>query len=168
MLIGHIAISLLEHRYLKADLAPVLIAGMAPDILDKTLCQVLHLTPSGRMYGHTLLGLALSTGLVALLWGRRTAWSWALGYLSHLVADGAGVPWLYPFVHYDFNPSPGLWENFLRYLSSPLKLLPELFLCLWAGLTAVPSRFPIPKIGSGKNRNLSSTDKTEFNGIFFR
>jgi len=142
LLIGHIAISLLEHRYLKADLAPVLIAGMAPDILDKTLCQVLHLTPNGRMAGHTLLGLALSTGLIALVWGRRAAWSWALGYVSHLIADGAHVPWLYPFAAYEFPPSPSLWENLLRYLSSPLKLLPEIFLCLCVGLSTYLS--PIP------------------------
>lgn len=138
MLIGHLAISLLEHRYLKADLAPVLIAGIAPDLVDKTLCQVLHLTPSGRMFGHTLLGLALSTSLIALLWGRRPAWSWALGYLSHLLADGDHIPWLYPFIAYEFPPSPPLWETLLRYLSRPLHLLPELILCFWAGLSTSP------------------------------
>ncbi len=134
MIFGHLAISVLQHRYFKATLAPVMIAGMAPDIVDKTLCQVLRLTPSGRMAGHTLLGLAISAGFVALVWGKRAAWSWALGYLGHLVADAGGeVPWFYPFAHYDFHPSPGLWATLMRKLNEPLTLLPELLLCIWAG-----------------------------------
>ncbi len=114
-----------------------MIAGLMPDIVDKTLCQLLHLTPSGRMAAHTLFGLAISAGVVALIWGKRAAWSWALGYLGHLVADAGGdVPWLYPFVHYDFPPSPSLWESLMNKLSHPLTLLPELFLCAWAGFAA--------------------------------
>jgi len=78
MLFGHLAISALQHRYLKADLVPVVVAGVLPDVVDKTLCQVLHLTPSGRMFGHTLAGLGLSALCVTpagwsrgciLLWG---------------------------------------------------------------------------------------------------
>ena len=87
MLAGHLGVSVLAHRYLKADLVPVVVAGVIPDVVDKALCQGLHLLPNGRMWGHTLLGLAVSTVLVRLLWGRQTAWSWAVGYLGHLVAD---------------------------------------------------------------------------------
>lgn len=134
MIIGHLGISTLLHQYAKTDLAPVMIGGMMPDIVDKTLCQILRLTPSGRMAGHTLLGLALSTGLVALIGGKRAAWGWALGYLGHLVADiGGGVPWLYPFARYNFPPSLGLWETLMRKFSHPLTLVPELLLCAWAG-----------------------------------
>ncbi|MBN2006898.1 MAG: metal-dependent hydrolase [Anaerolineae bacterium] len=159
MIIGHLGISALLHRYAKADLAPVMIAGMMPDIVDKTLCQILHLTPSGRMAAHTLLGLAISTGIVAAIWGKRTAWSWALGYLGHLVADAGGeVPWLYPFVHYDFPPSPSLWETLMYRLSHPLTLLPELFLCIWAGFAnGMGSRFWI--LDFGKNRKYEARGK---------
>ncbi len=87
MLFGHIAVSLLQHRYLKADLAPVVAGGLFPDVLDKTMCQVLHVTPSGRMWGHTLLGLAISSLIVDIACGPRSARAWAIGYVGHLVAD---------------------------------------------------------------------------------
>ncbi len=135
MLIGHLGVSGLAHRYLKADLVPVLIAGVIPDVVDKTLCYGLRLAPSGRMWGHTLLGLTLSTGVVWLLWGRRTAWSWAVGYLGHLVADlGGQIPWFYPFVQYDFPPSRGFWEMLLHKLQHPAEIALELVLLVWAGL----------------------------------
>lgn len=135
MLIGHLGVSVLAHRYLKADLVPVVVAGVFPDVIDKTLCQGLHVFPSGRMWGHTLLGLAVSTIIVRLLWGRLTAWSWAVGYLGHLVADiGGQVPWLYPFVQYEFDPSPGLWEMLLRRLQNPAGIGLELAVLGWAAL----------------------------------
>lgn len=155
MLFGHVAISLLEHRYLKADLAPVVAAGIFPDLVDKTLCQVLHLTPCGRMLGHTLLGLAVSTAAVylarrdvmysrrscvlELIEGRkgrpqRTAWSWALGYLSHLLGDmGWFIPWLYPFVDYDFPGSSASLAAIVRQaLQNRTMVGLELGLWAWA------------------------------------
>jgi len=135
MLVGHLGVSVLAHRYLKADLVPVVVAGVIPDVVDKALCQGLGLLPSGRMWGHTLLGLAVSTIVVRLLWGRQTAWSWAVGYLGHLVADiGGQVPWLYPFVQYEFTPSLGLWETLLRKLQNPVEIALELALLGWAAL----------------------------------
>ncbi len=156
MLIGHVAVSVLEHRYVKAELAPVVIAGVFPDIVDKTACQILHLTPSGRMYGHTLLGVILTTGIVGLIWGKRTAGSWALGYLSHLVGDiGYTVPWFYPFVQYTFKPSPSLMEILLHKLTNPLSLGLELGLCLWAGLAM------INKMGQTQKQGSSPCDLTK-------
>ena len=35
------AVSALAHRYLKAEFAPVMVAAVAPDVVDKLLCQVL-------------------------------------------------------------------------------------------------------------------------------
>ena len=90
MLFGHIAVSLLQHRYLKVDLAPVVAGGLFPDVLDKTLCQVLHITPSGRMWGHAFLGLAVSSLIVTTACGSRSAKAWAIGYVGHLVADTGG------------------------------------------------------------------------------
>ena len=134
MILGHLAISALLHRYLKADLASVMAGGLFPDVLDKTLCQVLHVTPSGRMYGHTLLGLGLSTALVRGIWGSRKAHSWGLGYSAHLVADvGGAVPWLYPFREYDFSKlAPPLGEIVRRALANPAELGLELSLLAWA------------------------------------
>ncbi|OQB02182.1 MAG: hypothetical protein BWY25_00708 [Chloroflexi bacterium ADurb.Bin222] len=133
MLVGHLGVSVLAHRYLKADLVPVIVAGVIPDVVDKALCQGLNLMPSGRMWGHTLLALAVSTVVVRLLWGRQTAWSWTVGYLGHLVADvGRDVPWLYPFVQYNFEPSPGFWEILLRRLQNPAEIALELALLGWA------------------------------------
>ena len=74
------------------------------------------------MLGHTLLGLALTTVLVRVIWGREAAWGWSVGYLAHLVADiGGDVPWLFPFVQYDLTPSAGLWEILLKKLSDPYR-----------------------------------------------
>ena len=118
MLVGHIAISVLQHRCLDTELVPSLLGGLFPDALDKTLCQVLRITPSGRMWGHTLLGLGLTTILVGAVRGRRAARSWALGYAGHLAADTGGkLPLLYPFMAYEFEPSPGFSEIVRRFLS---------------------------------------------------
>ncbi|NBD35898.1 MAG: hypothetical protein GVY30_07850 [Chloroflexi bacterium] len=133
MIFGHLALSALEHRYLDADLVPVMVAGLAPDLVDKTACQILRATPSGRMWGHTLIGLALSTLLIDLLWGKRAARSWALGYLGHLLGDLNGLlPWFYPFVSYDFKPSPSIWRVLRDFLRNPVRLSGEIALTIWA------------------------------------
>ena len=133
MIFGHLAISALEHRYLDADLVPVMVAGLAPDLVDKTACQILQTTPSGRMWGHTLIGLALSTLLIDLLWGKRVARSWALGYMGHLLGDLNGpLPWFYPFISYDFKPSPSLWHVLRDFLRDPVSLGLEMALTVWA------------------------------------
>jgi hypothetical protein len=134
MLFGHLAVSVLLHRYLGTDLKLTVAGGIAPDIVDKTLCQVLRLTPDGRMLGHSLLAFGLSTAAVGRVWGWRAAWSWALGYMSHLVGDLGGlVPWLYPLVSYDFSPhSPQMWQIVCRALSNPMRIGVELGLAFWA------------------------------------
>jgi hypothetical protein len=150
MLFGHLAIVALQHRYLKTELVPTAIAGLFPDLVDKTLCQVLHLTPSGRMLGHTLLGLALSTVAAGLSGGKKRAWSWALGYAGHLLGDlGGPVPWLYPFVPYDFPYAPsGLWEILRQGLSDRKEVAIELALVAWAilalGWSVIQGRLPTP------------------------
>ena len=107
---------------------------MFPDVVDKTLCQVLRVTPSGRMYAHTLLSVALSTAIVALLWGRRKARAWALGYLGHLTADGGGwLPLLYPFKKYAFvGGEAGLFQIIQNALQRRVDMGIELVLVVWA------------------------------------
>jgi hypothetical protein len=154
MVFGHLAISVLQHCYLKADLAPAIAGGIFPDVMDKTLCQVLHLTPSGRMFGHTLVGLAASTAVVGLLRGRRVARSWALGYLGHLLGDmGDFVPWLYPLVRYDFSRgSPGLLDALRRAIGDPILIGSELALSAWA-VGAYVGEYKPDKMASGMTRN---------------
>jgi len=133
MLLGHLAVSALLHRYLKVDLSPALLAGVFPDIVDKTLCQVLHLTQSGRFFAHTLAVLGLSTIGIGLVWGWRKALSWALGYLGHLLCDISWfVPWLYPFVQYDFPVSKDLQEIIMEKLSNPVTIILEMVFVIWA------------------------------------
>jgi hypothetical protein len=139
VILGHLAVSALLHRYLVDELdpgglAPAMTAGLFPDVVDKLLCQVLHVTPSGRMYGHTLLGAALSTLLVRKVWGARAAWAWALGYLGHLAADMDGfVPWLYPFREYDFEGEDiGLFRIVRRAIRNPIRMGVESALLIWA------------------------------------
>ncbi|OQY46747.1 MAG: hypothetical protein B6242_06945 [Anaerolineaceae bacterium 4572_78] len=138
MLYGHLATSALLHRYTHASATPVMIAGIFPDIIDKTLCYVLHLTSSGRMFGHTLLVLSVSTLIVWLVWGKKVGWSWGLGYFAHLVCDmGGTVPWLWPFVSYTFSPDmlPNIFGKIWLALVNP-KLI-EVVISIWAitGLT---------------------------------
>ena len=135
MLLGHLAISALLHRYLDVDLGASIAGGIAPDIVDKTLCQILHITPSGRMYAHTALGVGLSTAVVWAVRGRRSALGWMAGYAAHLAADAGGsVPWMYPFVRYDFGGGATSLEDILRrYVDRPLFVALETMLLLWAG-----------------------------------
>ena len=136
MLIGHIGIALLQHCYLDAELAPVMAGALFPDALDKTVCQVLQLTRSGRMWGHTALGVVASTVLVGVLAGRRTARDWLLGYLGHLLADSEGpIPWWYPFKTYTFKQSDGLVEIFLHFAENQTDVMLE-FTLLALGLFA--------------------------------
>ena len=134
MLIGHIGIALLQHRYLDAELAPVTAGALFPDALDKTVCQVLQLTRSGRMWGHTALGVVASTVLVGVLAGRHTARDWLLGYLGHLLADSEGpIPWWYPFKTYTFKQSAGLVEIFRHFAENQTDVMLE-FTLLALGL----------------------------------
>lgn len=133
MLFGHLAVSALEHRYVKAEFVPVMAAAVVPDAIDKVLHYVLGQTDSGRLWGHTLLGVVVSSALIWVIFGRRCAASWCLGYLSHLVCDvGAVVPWLYPFVTYEFPPAYGFKTTFWMGLTNSPRILIEVALSLWA------------------------------------
>ena len=134
MLFGHLAVSALVHHYLDADLEAVVAGGIFPDVVDKTLCQILHITPSGRMYAHTLLSVAVSTVFVSSIWGRQKARAWALGYLGHLAADSGGwLPLLYPFKKYEFaSDSLGLFQIVQYALQHRVDMGIELVLVVWA------------------------------------
>lgn len=133
MIIGHLAISILESHYLDTETVPTIAGGFFPDVLDKSLCQVLNVSPYGRLWGHTVLSFVLSTLMVRASKGKRTARSWALGYLGHLLADlESPLPILYPFATYSMPDSPSISETLRRFALNPKKLLPELVLAGWA------------------------------------
>jgi hypothetical protein len=132
MLFGHLAVSALEHRYVKAALVPVTAAAIFPDAIDKVAHYALGHNSTGRMWGHTLLALLLSSLTVLALFGKHNAASWGLGYLSHLICDMEGVvPWLAPFVTYDFPPTRTFVEALSNALYRPLIVL-EILLTIWA------------------------------------
>jgi hypothetical protein len=151
LILGHLAVSALLHRYLDVDLGPVMTAGVFPDVTDKLLCQVLHITPSGRMYGHTLLSVALTTLVVHQVWGARAARAWAVGYLGHLIADMGGfIPWLYPFRKYEFKGrEPGLFDIVLRAMRNPLRVTVESALLVWAVCVVGAGSRPESQLTSG-------------------
>ena len=111
---GHVAASLLCHRYLKVDLRVALVAGITPDLIDKGLYYGLHLVPNSRVPMHTLLGWSVSTMLViAIAWTfyrplvRAWGAAWFVGYGAHLLCDsplvGGKLPFLWPWLNYDFT-----------------------------------------------------------------
>lgn len=140
MLFGHAAVSALEHRYLKAEFVPVMAAAVVPDAVDKVAHYVFHQAPHGRWWGHTLLGLVITTAVVWLVSDRRAAGSWALGYVSHLVCDmGSVVPWFYPLVTYEFPPSYGFQATMSMTLANVPRMLLELGLSIWAAVALWPA-----------------------------
>ncbi|MBN1994265.1 MAG: hypothetical protein JW953_16325 [Anaerolineae bacterium] len=107
---GHIAVALVEHRFLvlqgqdeQVMLKPLLIASVFPDLVDKAIGYVFHLMPNGRHYAHNIfsvIGLSLA---VALVWGKTVGLAWFVGHLGHLLADDIRrVPWLFPVRPYHF------------------------------------------------------------------
>ncbi|MBN1246816.1 MAG: metal-dependent hydrolase [Anaerolineae bacterium] len=133
MLFGHLAVSALEHRYLKAEFAPVMVAAVFPDAVDKVLHYVAGQTEAGRSWGHTLFAVLVTTVLVRGIWGQQNARSWALGYLSHLLCDiGGVVPWLYPLAAYEFPVSEGFAMTLWQSLTNIPKMILELALSIWA------------------------------------
>lgn len=139
MLFGHLAVSALEHRYANVEFVPVMAAAVLPDVVDKISHYVLGQTATGRLWGHTLVGVVVSSMVVWLAWGRRSALSWAVGYLSHLVCDiGGVVPWLHPFVTYQFPPAYGFETTLGIALTNYPRMALETALLIWAFVALRP------------------------------
>jgi hypothetical protein len=102
---GHLGIALgagyVSNRvpHLKLNLWVVAFSALLPDLLDKPL-YVLGIG-DGRYVGHTLLFVFLVAGAVSFK-NKRWGLSVLFGAILHLLLDSGGVPWLYPFVNYDF------------------------------------------------------------------
>jgi membrane-bound metal-dependent hydrolase YbcI (DUF457 family) len=128
MVLGHVAGSALAARTLHLDARMVILAGVFPDLVDKSAKHLFHVVPFGRIPAHTLLGLALTTLAVYLLSqfagkGLALPLAWLVGYASHLLLDFAGlVPILWPFRGYqwpetrtpfDWVLEPVPWQGWL-------------------------------------------------------
>ncbi len=99
---GHLAFSILGARYFNADLIPVIAGGFLPDLIDKPLNDIFYITPYGRCPMHSLLGVAVVTLAVHLIFNWRIAYSYMIGHLAHLIGDADFVPWFWPFIEYDY------------------------------------------------------------------
>jgi membrane-bound metal-dependent hydrolase YbcI (DUF457 family) len=131
---GHLAAPYLVSRvWQRIDLKFALVAAVFPDLLDKPLAWVLHLTPHGRWLGHSLTGLAATTLIVWLIFHRRAPWaalSWLTGYGLHLICDaGNFMPWFFPWVTYDWPRHTGFkWQYF------PITTTAEILLSITAAV----------------------------------
>lgn len=158
MIFGHLAVSALEHRYAKAAFVPVMAAAVMPDIVDKIAHYGFGQNESGRMWGHTLIGMLISSLVVLLFFGKVNAASWALGYISHLICDiGGVVPWFAPVVQYEFPPAMDFMTTLWTGLTNPLLFL-EFGLTIWAVVALKPQlvqRIGMSLPGPGKRTHRS-------------
>ncbi len=99
---GHLSFSLVCHRYLRGDLIAAIVGGLLPDLIDKPLNDVFHITPHGRYAMHSLTGLVVCSALAFWIFGRRISLSYFTCHLAHLVGDIDFCPWFWPFVNYEF------------------------------------------------------------------
>lgn len=89
---GHVAAPVLASRFLHVERRLAVVAGVAPDLIDKFAYYVLHATHWTRLPAHSPFIFVLSTLAVALA-GRlhrgdwRWAWAWLAGYGLHLLCD---------------------------------------------------------------------------------
>ncbi|MCP5077863.1 MAG: metal-dependent hydrolase [Psychromonas sp.] len=107
---GHLAVSIAQHclppfAKNKKTLAPLILAGLFPDIIDKTIGYIFKIMPNGRHFAHNIFSLVGVSLFVGIIWGKVTGLTWFAGYLGHLLTDqGRGlVPWLFPFRKYRFR-----------------------------------------------------------------
>lgn len=92
------------------------LGAVLPDLVDKSLAWYVSVLPTGRSLGHSLIvGGVLVAAVLGYAYGTgrpRLGPAFAIGYLSHPLADG-----LHPFL-------TGEWQ-FLTYLAWPVLASPE-------------------------------------------
>lgn len=138
--LGHLGITLgaahISNRAprLELNLWVVAFAALLPDLVDKPL--YLLGIGEGRYVGHTLLFVCVVAAAVSLK-NKMYGLSLLFGAVLHLLFDWGGfVPWLYPFISYDFvidfDPAgiyarlSGLFDIAEGVYYSPLSLATEL------------------------------------------
>jgi hypothetical protein len=144
--IGYLAFSLvrrLRHRDVPHG-SSIIWLGLAtqlPDLIDKPLAWWLGVLPASRSLAHSLL-FAIPLVLLVDHWGDRSAVSepFAVGYLSHLVADAApslpAGPELVSFLLWpllappEYGTRPSLWPPEV-YFSAPELAIGVAVVVLW-------------------------------------
>jgi hypothetical protein len=107
---GHLAVAAIQHRlnFSQAQrpqaVAPLLVASLFPDLVDKFVGYVWGVMPNGRHYAHNIFSLIGLSAIVTLVWGKTVGRAWFTGYLGHLLVDSYRmVPWLFPVKQYPFR-----------------------------------------------------------------
>lgn len=93
--VGYLLYSLGRHhrggRPGPLEAALVALGTQLPDLVDKPLAWSLGVLPGGRTLGHSIIVAALVIGAISVIvrprYGRRPVTAFAVGYLSHLLAD---------------------------------------------------------------------------------
>ena len=84
---GHLSLSYVLAQALNLHLGICLVAGLFPDVFDKTLKYALHIYPYGRVIMHSLLGVVVTSLVVLLPKGKSWGLSWFVGHLFHPFAS---------------------------------------------------------------------------------
>ncbi len=151
------------------DIRLLLVGSLLPDIIDKPLGQVVlgETISNGRIYGHTLLFVALLAVVGLRLW-RQGLGNWMLvlasGSLAHLALDSmwrdpATLFW--PIAGFAFRSvDPSEWlPNILRsLLSDPAVYVPEAvgaMVLLWFAFGLVRQRRILAFVRAGRADGLS-------------
>lgn len=107
------------------SLYALLLGSLGPDIIDKAIS--LPITGNGRYIGHSLLfDIVISLIVLAVFWKNKRIWiGFIVGWQMHIILDiGGFMPWLFPFVNYEF-PERAL--SFWEMLKLPSVYLNEIF-----------------------------------------
>jgi hypothetical protein len=143
--LGHLSVGFTLAFVLRLNLAVTVAAAVLPDLVDKPLTAVLHIS-EGRFIGHTLL-FVFVVSLVFYAWKRAYGLAAFLGGISHLLLDvGGPLPLFYPFASYEFTTgSVDLGGYFRTYLVSggfvkELIFAALLGLCVLAGYLLLKRR----------------------------
>ncbi len=107
------------------SLYALLLGSLGPDIIDKAIS--LPITGYGRYVAHSIFfDVVISLIVLAVFWKNKRIWiGFIVGWQMHIILDTGGfMPWLFPFVNYEF-PERAL--SFWEMLQLPSVYLNEIF-----------------------------------------
>lgn len=94
------------------SLYALLLGSLGPDIIDKAIS--LPITGNGRYIGHSLIfDIVISLIVLTVFWKNKRIWiGFIVGWQMHIILDlGGFIPWLFPFISYDFpERTLSFWE----------------------------------------------------------
>ncbi len=140
---GHLAFGASAARLAGVSITAAVLGAFVPDIIDKGFNDILHYTPYGRHFMHSVTAVVLLSAGTWMILGRSFGLGWFCGHFTHLLGDlGAFVPLWMPFVHYewpdDYNTTMVTLRNPWRYLLRPEVGIEFLMLILMVGIFCYP------------------------------